>query len=83
MSNFVTAALLVSRLFEGHPWLNLHVTAVITVSSVGFSDLRHDLEGIYQNKIEIEVSILIEHVMVPPNNSLFMLCYKEQLFVLF
>lgn len=52
MPNFVTAALLVvSRLFEGHPWINLRVTAVVTVSSVGFSDLRHDREGIYQNTI--------------------------------
>lgn len=44
------------------------VTTVITVSSVGFSDLRHDLEGIYQNKIEIEVSVLVKLVMVPPKN---------------
>lgn len=52
MTHFIAAALLVAcRLSEGHPWINLHVTAVITVSSVGFSNLGRDLEAIYQNKI--------------------------------
>lgn len=52
MTDFCHSSLLVlSRLFEGHPWIHLHVTAVITVSPISFSDLRRDLEGIYQNKI--------------------------------
>jgi len=50
--DFVIASLLVvSGLCEGHPWINLPVAAVITVSSVRFSDLRHDLETIHKNKI--------------------------------
>lgn len=39
---------------EGRSWINLGVTAIRTVSSVGFSDLRHALECIYKNKYRLE-----------------------------
>lgn len=52
MTGFETPVLLIlPRLFQGHSWINFHLTAVITVSSVRFSNLKHDLEGIPQNKV--------------------------------
>lgn len=51
----------ISQAVSGHSWINLGVTAIRTVSSVGFSDLRHALECRYKNKYR--------HEMVPPNHT--------------